>query len=227
VKRSNLTLASFIGGSIFIHLLLIWLLNQQSMNSVAIAQRADKDPISATLVIMPVKKTTAIDTTVRPELVLDPVTEKVKGSASKVVPKPAQKLATPDDSAPQKAVPVANKSVPVDVKITPSHRTTVIQPSIKPSAHAILNATKRYTNQITEAAQIVDPRQATLSSMTATPAQHHYKVVTQTPEQKRRINVTCDTGVKKTLAVLAGFAGGTIRCEQGPNLADFMPKKRK
>jgi len=228
VKGSNLTLASFIGASIFIHLLLIWLLNHQSMSNVAITQRSDKDPINATLVIVPLKKTAVIAATMRPELVLDPVPEKVKESASQVVQAPVQKPTPPDDTAPPKAEPAENKSASENVEITPSHSTTDIQPSIKPSAQAILNATKRYTNQINAAApQIAEPRQATLSSMTGTPTRHHYKVVTQTPEQQRRISITCDSGAKKTLAILSVITGGTIHCDPGPNLADFMPKKRK
>jgi len=226
VKVSNLTLASFIGVSLFLHLFLIWLLNQSSVNSVAIAETFVQAPVSATLIIVPVKRKTIIPANVLPALTPEKIQE-VKEAVPQVVPKPVHKPTPKDDAVPLKNEVVTNTSVPVNVQVTPSHGATDIQPSNKPSAQAILSASRRYTNQITDGAPIADPRQATLSSMTATPARHHYKVVTKTPEQKRRINVTCDSGVKKTLAVLAGFAGGTLRCDQGPNLADFMPKKRK
>jgi len=95
------------------------------------------------------------------------------------------------------------------------------------NARSILAASKGYFQRQRNNVEVTleAPGKQSLSSMTGTPPAHNYTYKPVSIEQKRKIKMTCDTGTKKVLVVLSGFTGGTLACQRGPDLSQFIKPK--
>jgi len=205
--------------SISLHLLLIYLANMRVLLS------KDKQPLPvdnkllhATLVVMPPvrKKSIVVTQPITPEKVINKQLAKVNRRA-----KDEQTDITTD-----------NKQVTASSVVQESIKTAPIKahkPAIKRvvSTAAILDGGRRYLSaQRSQVAPYIPRAKATTSLMTGVPTGHQYKVVDKSIEAQRQLKISCDTGVKKTLAILSGITGGTVVCDAQPDLSQFLPKPR-
>jgi len=71
-------------------------------------------------------------------------------------------------------------------------------------------------------------RNAGMSEMNNSLIQHNYEYVEKSIEEKRQIKVHCDSTLRTvTVAISASLLGGTLRCEPGPDLSQFIQAKEK
>jgi len=207
----------------------LWLLNSRFSLSRADVSPNEPSTMVARLVM------------VKPKPVIKPIDEEkpqaiVKEKASKAIQKtkmdiPAKKEAF-EAHKPVVAVqePLA---VPLIQESIADKFNSEKQPNVKRKARAnaqsIMTASKSYFQRQRSNIEVTYEKTAkdSMSLMTGQPAIHDYTFEPVSIEKKRQVKMTCDTGTKKVLVAFSGILGGTLRCNKGPDLSQFIKPKIK
>lgn len=193
-----------------------------------------KKIIAAQLVITPTKKTVVkkikYQTVGSDQNSQESEAEKKNVKPTEIL-KPDVKVEKKRESPNKKnAVVVTSIISPVNNdKKTLKTRPITVFSDFPPKALSTMDLSQNFLKRYTTLAPTYRPEaeNAGMSVMNNTLLQHKYKLIEVQIEEKRFVKVNCDNSTKKVFAGLAGLLGGTLRCDQGPDLSSFIRQKPK
>lgn len=230
-RRRALAQLGYGGVSLVAHLLLVWVLSFPSPPPA----KKPANVIAATLVLRPPSATPAQQSASQKARRSSAKPDNEKNSPAK--PQLTTTATTPDEEQPREsAVKVrssrAEGAPPHDVSpkallAQPHHEaTTSVTTRINP--RAALDAYMSATQQQAILGDGADTDEAFFSRSRSLDTSFSQSALPpQTADGPQPSRVNCSSGLNKTLAMLSGIAGGTLRCSEHPDLAPHLEKRLK